>query len=96
MLELLTLAGVCVLVGLMGRDVRERIIVSVILGCVVAPVALLAIEVWNSEHSGPQMFLELFTYIGIYWQMLLALTVALVAGSLLVGLARRFVMKDVG
>ncbi|MFN3888754.1 MAG: hypothetical protein ACK4MV_00025 [Beijerinckiaceae bacterium] len=96
MLELLTLAGVCVLVGLMGRDARERIVVSIVLGFVVAPVALLLVEIWNSEHSGPQMFLELFTYIGLYWQMLLALTVALVAGSLLVGLARRFVVKDVG
>jgi len=96
MLELFTLAGVCVLIGLMGRNARERVVVSVIIGCFVAPVALLSMEIWNSEHSGPQMFLEFFTYVGLYWRMLAALTAALIAGSLLVGLARRYVVKDVG
>ncbi|MBX9758119.1 MAG: hypothetical protein K2Y29_05025 [Beijerinckiaceae bacterium] len=96
MIELVLLAGVCILIGLMCRSVRERIIVCLIIGCVVAPLALLLSEVWHSEHSGPQMFLELFTYVGLYWQMFLALTAALLTGSLLVGLARRLVMKEVG
>lgn len=96
MIELLTLAGVCILIGLMGRDARERVVVSILIGCVVAPIALLLTEVWNSEHTGPQMFLEISTYIGLYWRMLLALTAALVGGSLLVGLARKYVVKEVG
>ena len=96
MLEFVVFAGVCVLIGLMGRDVRERVIVAVIIGCVVAPIALMLMELWNSEHSGPQMFLEVFTYAAVYWQLFLALTAALLAGSLLVGLARRYVIKDVG
>ena len=96
MLEFFALVGVCILIGLMGRDAKERVAVSVILGCVVAPVALMLLELWNSEHTGPQMFLELFTYFGAYWRMILALTAALVAGSLLVGLARKYVVKEVG
>ena len=96
MLEILALAGVCALIGLMGRDVKERVAVSLILGVFVAPIAFLLMELWNSEHSGPQMFLEAFTYFGIYWPMILGLTAALTAGSLLVGLAREYVVKEVG
>lgn len=96
MIELVVLAGACILIGLMCRSVRERVIVSLIIGCLIAPLALLLSEVWHSEHSGPQMFLELFTYVGLYWQMFLALTAALLAGSLLVGAARRLVVKEVG
>ena len=95
MIELFLLAAVCILIGLMCRDVRERVIVSLILAWVVAPVALLLSELWYSEHSGPQMFLEFFNYIALYWQIFLALTAILIAGSLLAGLARRYVVKEV-
>lgn len=96
MLDFVMIAGVCILIGLMGRDVKERVIVALIIGCLVAPVAFMLIELWNSEHTGPQMFLELFTYAALYWPLFLALTATLVAGSLLVGLGRRFVVKEVG